>query len=87
VKSSQLFNVPATEEGNEFIRLARKFLNPNLDVTLWARARGCRHGNSRYHYSMPLSKASWIAIYARQRDGRTVTLGKKLYEEKDDGHR
>lgn len=63
-KGSQVFNVPATDEGKQFLSLARKFLNRSKYKTINARGRGKRvHNGQRYDDSLPQKLADWFAVY------------------------
>ena len=65
-KGSQLFNVPATDEGKTFLKLARKFLNRSRFKGLHARGRGKRvHDGKHYDDSLPQNLADWYALYIK----------------------
>lgn len=59
-KGNQMFSIPNTEEGQQFITLAKKYLNRNK-VTMRNRSRGAVDG-------LPLDKADWIAMYISPKD-------------------
>jgi len=73
---SQMFNVPNTPEGLEFIRLAHKFLNHHMFKSLRKRGRGKRPNGDRSHVSA--KNAEWFAVYTDESD----RLRKELYDKK-----
>jgi len=61
--SGQLFSVPNTPEGKEFLGMARKYLNRDrfyLKSRGRARNRKAKGGNQQ---SQPIPTADWLAIY------------------------
>jgi hypothetical protein len=63
-EGNQMFNVPNTEEGREFIKQLRKFSN---NKKFRARGRGSRKrcGDAAY---VPLVGSEWMAVYEEKSD-------------------
>lgn len=66
---NQLFNVPNTEEGLEFLKLAGKFLNKKVYKRLRKRGRGKNRPTNMFINDMPVKNAEWFAVYGE--DSRT----------------
>jgi hypothetical protein len=67
-EGSQAFNVPATDEGKEFVKLLRKFSNrPDCRISVRGRGKRAVNGQSARHYSsfIPLCYSEWYAVYIR----------------------
>ena len=67
-EGSQAFNVPATDEGKEFVKLLRKFSNrPDGQISVRGRGKRAVNGQSarRYATSIPLCYSEWFAVYIR----------------------
>lgn len=66
-KGKQIFSVPNTKEGQEFIKLMRKFANYgkwNLRVKGRSKDRDAKcPGVSHLQSTMPLDKSEWLAVY------------------------
>lgn len=58
-EGTQLFNVPMTDEGRVFIKLARKFANKKVLTDIKVIYRGTRRG---VHHTL-VADATWIAVY------------------------
>ena len=73
---SQILNVPNTPEGQQFIKLLRKYSH---DVRLRVRGRGCRKeyakivGAYTAKCSIPPSYSQWMAVYAKPVRKRVVS--------------
>jgi len=61
---NQAFNVPNTEEGQAFLKQARRFSNSPM-ASLHSRGRGTRKDHFRKDGSLPVNKAEWIALYVK----------------------
>lgn len=67
-EGSQAFNVPATDEGKEFVKLLRKFSNrPDCRISVRGRGKRAVNGQSARHYAshVPLGFSEWFAVYVR----------------------
>lgn len=75
-RGSQAFNVPNTDEGREFCRLLRKFIN-RKGWGFRRRGRGPRQGFGANQHGIPLDNpfCKWMAVYLsdRKRGPRPLT--------------
>jgi len=62
-EGNQLFNVPNTPQGKEFLSLAQKYLNRNVYGGLRKRCRGTRPKGS---YEVTVQDAEWFAVYGEE---------------------
>lgn len=74
----QVFNVPNTEEGLDFIHLARKFLNRKYSTSCRGRAKN-RKAKGGTKNGIRLANADWIAFYISSITSRSA-LKKNLDE-------
>jgi len=63
---NQLFSVPNTEEGKEFLRLAGKFLNKNVYKRLRKRGRGKNRPTKTFINDISVANAEWFAVYGEE---------------------
>jgi hypothetical protein len=59
-KGNQLFNIPNTDEGKNFLRLLNKFKNG--DVYYKRMARGSRKNGGKQNFCL-VKNADWFAVY------------------------
>jgi hypothetical protein len=70
-QGNQVFNVPNTIEGHEFLRLMNKFINRPL----WAyRARGRGPRPLWGALSIPQEHAEWLAVYIGHHESRRFNM-------------
>jgi hypothetical protein len=66
-KGNQLFNVPNTKEGREFIEQVKKYANRSIISQIKSRGRGSRkNGKGKQDY-IPLDNSEWIALYVEKK--------------------
>lgn len=67
-KGMQMFNVPNTQEGKEFIAMAQRYLN-NGQYKIKNRGRGSRKDKGNQSF-IPLSDSEWIAVYIQPKESK-----------------
>lgn len=66
-KGNQVFNVPNTPQGREFIKSLRVYLNSTTTIKVRGRAKNRKEKDGSQE-SQPLPKCDWMAVYMKNGD-------------------